>query len=200
METNNMNKLEAIHVRPLSSEERSRAWNNITAQLPSTPVLSPFVFPIRKAISFAAIFIFLVGTVSVSNSARPGQILFPLDTAVERIESSLNSSSQAEHAQERLAEFDEVVGNQPPQDVGATAPRMGKVAAPEADTMMFSVTNDVIAPSPLSDETEQAIITTRTELEKILNDAMLNDDTETVVKVMTTIDEFEAKVEMMRSN
>ena len=199
MEINDMKKLETIHVRPLSNEERSRAWNNIAARLPSTPALSPFVFPLHKALSFAAIFIFLIGTVSASDSARPGQLLFPIDRAVERIETTLDPASQANHAQERLVEFDEIIGSQPPQDAAAPAPRMGKVATPSAETMMFSAAMD--APTQaveLSPGAEQAIATTRAELEAILNKALMDDDAETVAKIIATIDEFETKVQAMR--
>lgn len=212
-----MNKLENIRVRPLSHEERSRAWNGIAARLPSTPVLSPFVFPIYKTVSFAAVFILLIGTVSASDSARPGQLLFPIDIAVERIESSIDSSSQVDHAQERLVEFDAMVESDTIQET-PTATRMEKTAAPmapinprpsdvflegeppseTADMMMFSAVSEGPAPTPLSDETEQAIATTRAELEAILNKALMDDDTETVVKIMATIDEFETKVQVMR--
>ncbi len=213
-----MKKLENIRIRPLSNEERSRAWNSIASRLPSTPVLSPFVFPIHKVVSFAAVFIFLIGTVSASDSARPGQLLFPVDIAVERIESSLDSSSQADHAQERLAEFDQTVTVKTDDQEVPTAARMEKAAAPmapinprpsdvflegepaseAADMMMFSVVRDGPAPTPLSVETEQTITTTRAALEEILNKALMSDNTETVVEIMATIDEFEAKVRVMR--
>lgn len=224
METNDMKKIENIRIRPLSNEERSRAWNGIASRLPSTPVLSPFVFPLHKTLSFAAIFIFLIGTVSASDSARPGQLLFPIDIAVERIESSIDSSSQVDHAQERLIEFDAIVGSdviqETPQET-PTAARMEKAAAPiapinpqpsdvflegepasgAADMMMMSSTvSDGPAPTPLSDEIEQAIATTRAELEEILNKALMDDDTETVVEIMATIDEFEAKVNTLRGS
>lgn len=209
-----MKKLENIRVRPLSNEERSRAWNSIASQLPSTPVLSPFVFPLHKTLSFAAIFIVLIGTVGASNNARPGQLLFPIDIAVERVETSLDSSSQVDHARERLAEFDATVGSDVIQETPA-AIRMEKAAAPvtsspadaplqaepaseASDMMMFSAMRAAPAPTPLSDEIEQAIATTRVELEEILNKALMDDDTETVVEIMATIDEFEAKVQMMR--
>ena len=215
-----MRKLENIRIRPLSNEERSRAWNNIASQLPSTPVLSPFVFPIHKVVSFAAIFIFLIGTVSASDSSRPGQLLFPIDIAVERIESSLDSSSQVNHAQERLVEFDATVGSDETIQETPTAARMEKTAAPiapinprpsdvflegeptseTADMMMFSVVNSGPAPTPLSDETEQAITTTRAALEEILNKALMGDDTQTVVEIMATIDEFETKVNTLRGS
>ncbi len=211
-----MKKIENIRIRPLSNEERSRAWNGIASRLPSTPALSPFVFPLHKTLSFAAIFIFLIGTVSASDGARPGQLLFPIDIAVERIESSIDSSSQVDHAQERLIEFDAMVGSNVIQETPAAA-RMEKAAAPvtsspadaplqaepaseASDMMMFSAMRAAPAPTPLSDETEQAIATTRAELEEILNKALMDDDTETVVEIMATIDEFEAKVNTLRGS
>lgn len=219
-----MKKIENIRIRPLSNEERSRAWNGIASRLPSTPALSPFVFPLHKTLSFAAIFIFLIGTVSASDGARPGQLLFPIDIAVERIESSIDSSSQVDHAQERLIEFDAMVGSdviqETPQET-PTAARMEKAAAPiapinpqpldvflegepasgAADMMMMSsAVSDGPAPTLLSDETEQAIATTRAKLEEILNKALMDDDTETVVEIMATIDEFEAKVNTLRGS
>ncbi len=200
-----MKKLEQIHIRPLSEEERSRAWNNIAARIPSTPVLSPFVFPVRKALSMAVVFVFIVGTVGASNSARPGQVLFPLDVAIERVESSLDSSSQADHARERLAEFDQIVGVEGTEtqvaNDAAQAPipvRMEKSAPPQADTTMMFAAMEAPEPVRLSDEVEQAIEKTRTELEKILNAATFKGDTETVIKITATIEEFETKVRMMR--
>ncbi|MDQ5928130.1 MAG: hypothetical protein QG633_568, partial [Patescibacteria group bacterium] len=77
----------------------------------------------------------------------------------------------------------------------------GEPASGAADMMMMSsAVSDGPAPTLLSDETEQAIATTRAKLEEILNKALMDDDTETVVEIMATIDEFEAKVNTLRGS
>lgn len=202
METNDINKLERIRIRSLSQEERSRSWSGIKTRLSSTPTLSPFTFPIHKAISFAAVFMLVIGTVSVSDTARPGQTLFPIDIAVERVASSIDPSSRVDHAHERLAEFDQTLESDAAQnDSGPQMPpagQMEKAASPEADTVMMFATTEAPLLRPLSEDVEQIIEKTRHELEKILNDAAFKGDEETVIEIVAIIDAFETKVRMMR--
>lgn len=206
-----MHNLEHIRTRPLSHDEQSRAWNNIEQRLATTPAQSPFVFPLQKALSLAFAFVVIVGVVGVSDSAQPGDILFPLDTAVERVESTLNPSSRAGHAHERLEEFAAITQSDETsvamKESTADMTRTASAPAQEsADMLTFSamsgssVSDDAMASPPLPEHIERAIETTRTELESLLSEALMRGDQDTISEILTTIEIFEVRVASLRAS
>lgn len=206
--TNDLHNLEHIRTRPLSLDEQSRVWGGIEQRLDTTPAQSPFVFPMHKALSFAFAFVVIVGVVGVSDSAHPGDILFPLDTTVERVESSLRPASRASHAQERLAEFTTLTQttNAPIAMKSGQADMIRSTgeAAPEmADTLMFSsmVADDTApVPTPLPEHIEQAVESTRAELEALLSEALMRGNEQTINEILMTIELFEAHVASLRAS
>ncbi len=205
MERDPLHTLEHIKIKPLSETERAAIWVSVKSKLATTPVESPFSLPAlfsSKALAYAFAFLVVFGTVGASNSAAPGSPLFPLDLAVERVESSIDPASRADHARERLDEFNQTLGIEPEtvESDGADL-RMQKNALPEAEntTMMaFSVSDDAAQKSApvrqLPPEMQEAIDNTRRELLKIEAEATLKGDFETLTEIQTTIAEFEARV------
>lgn len=206
-----MHNLEHIRTRPLSHDEQSRVWNNIEQRLATTPAQSPFVFPLRKALSLAFAFVVIVGVVDVSHSALPGDTLFPIKRSVERVESTLNPSARAGHAQERLREFIAITQSDETsiamKESTADMTRTASAPAQEsADMLTFSamsgssVSDDATASATLSEHIEQAIETTRTELESLLSEALMRGDQDTISEILTTTEIFEAHVASLRAS
>ncbi|MBP9772133.1 MAG: hypothetical protein KBD16_04425 [Candidatus Pacebacteria bacterium] len=201
----NPHNLENIRVRPLSDAEQSRSWSAIKMRMPETAIISPVSFFSYKAFSLAAVFVIVLGGVGFADSARPGQLLFSVDRAVESIETSIDSSANAKHARERLSEFDEVI----PQNDTTLADmdvstRMQKSAAPEAPIVeseaaaMFMALDATVAEETALDPETQALVNqTRMELLKLEADATLRDDEETLREIQNTIAEFEARVQTL---
>lgn len=210
-----MNNLEHIRIKELSSEERSRVWSSLETKLPETPVRSPFVqsttdrpwvgFPMHKALSLAFAFVLIVGTVGISDSARPGDTLFPIDRAVERVEATLNPSSRARHAQERFEEFASLVGSPTGAGVAMKAGDMAELSrtsAPQAEmAAMFALVDDASAPTPqpLDEETEAHIETTRLEIEMLLGKALMQGDQTTINEILAIQEAFEQYVASLRA-
>lgn len=206
-----MKHIDNITIRQLSTEERNRSWDAISAQLATTPTQSPFAFPLQKAFSLAFAFVVIVGVVGISDSANPGDILFPLDTAVERIESTINPSSRANHAQERLEEF---VASTQSGDVSvtmkespaSTARTTNAPAQESADMLAFSAISDspahdaTMVSVQLPEHVEQSIHIARVELESLLSEALMRGDQETINDILITIEMFEEYATSLRAS
>lgn len=102
----------------LSAEERARIVRRLEAGMAAAPAASPysFIFTRTSMIPLAIALIVLLGaggTVAASDSARPGDLLFPLDRAVEDARLALASEDdkldlRIRFADERLREFESV--------------------------------------------------------------------------------------------
>lgn len=102
----------------LSAEERARIVRRMEAGVAAAPAASPysFIFTRTSMIPLAIALIVLLGaggTVAASDSARPGDFLFPLDRAVEDARLALASEDdkldlRIRFADERLREFESV--------------------------------------------------------------------------------------------
>ncbi len=120
----------------LSPSERSRAWQNIHASLTPQPLRSPYSHVTwlshASLIRVLAVIALVVGggvTTVAAHEARPGDALFPLDRALERIELKLARSEERRneiaiaHAEERLSELKILIhtsGSTTPYSVTAT--------------------------------------------------------------------------------
>lgn len=111
-------RLKGVKFRELSESESRSAWDKISVNLDGRPA---FLFPTLLAnkksmiplLIGALIFASAGGTVAASNSAVPGDALFGIDRAVERVELALAGSGKAEiklkHANERLEEVEKLI-------------------------------------------------------------------------------------------
>ncbi|MEY3783703.1 MAG: hypothetical protein RLZZ230_25 [Candidatus Parcubacteria bacterium] len=117
------------NARPELSESVSLSlWNNIESKLnPSTPVIQPTPSPFTKLFSFkntysmtslALLLILALGggaTAFASDAARPGDILFPVERAIENLQLRLTLNAEAHDAlvqkltDERLAELRSII-------------------------------------------------------------------------------------------
>lgn len=113
-------KLKNMSPKPLTPEEKTKAWSFIRQRiaLERQKEFSGYRFPLfdifarRKAVAFAAVVILLgssLATAAAADSAKPGDFLFPLDLASERIRITLASDTKKDElrlkfAQERVNE------------------------------------------------------------------------------------------------
>lgn len=120
-EKNISNKIDSV--RPsLTENERLSVWKEVSAKLPSgQPVVSPFSVKnvLHKIMNPMIILLVLLlgggGTALASNSARPGDILFPIDRSIENLQLKLASSEEEKtqltkkFTEERLQELREII-------------------------------------------------------------------------------------------
>lgn len=113
-------KLKNMSPKPLTPGEKTRAWSFIRQRiaLERQKEFSGYRFPLfyifarRRAMAFAAVVILLgssLATAAAADSANPGDFLFPLDLASERIRIILASDTKKDElrlkfAQERVDE------------------------------------------------------------------------------------------------
>jgi hypothetical protein len=116
---NQKNKINVFESqRPeLSREKKDDLWSAIENDIKNSPVPSPFLFNFinqkRMITAFAALVLMfgVGGTVYASNEARPGDLLFPIDQAIEEIRLAVVGNDddrarlQIQFAEERLAEL-----------------------------------------------------------------------------------------------
>jgi hypothetical protein len=109
----------------LSAAEEAELWQRIAPQVGvPTPVPSPYVFAsffkTRAMIPLLIALMVMVGaggTVAVSEAAKPGDVLFPIERVVERTRLALASDERASQlrstfAAERLAELEAILSEE----------------------------------------------------------------------------------------
>ncbi len=189
-----LQRLDHIKTRPLSERERADVWLSIKSKLATTPTAFPFSFFSRKVLVYALAFIVIVGTVGASNSARPGSPLFSVDLAVERVESAVDPASRADHARERLAEFESVVGSE--TFITTSETRQAKTLAPAESMPMAMMAMDSAGEQSVHElppEIQKVVDAARQELRAIEAEATLKGDAETLTEIQVVIVEFEAR-------
>lgn len=124
-EFDNTEKMLDSHRPTLSANQKAEMWNRIESSLPvenAKPIPSPFLFSFITTRPMAPIALALVlmlgvggaGTVAASENAKPGDLLFPIDRAVEDFRLALASDERsaelrAEFARERLLELRQII-------------------------------------------------------------------------------------------
>ncbi len=122
-------KIASVAPEALSEAEQNAVWNAVSSRIASgqsvpSPFI-PFVFTSKTMIPIALMIALLFGaggTVAASDSARPGDILFPLDRAIEDFRLSLadedgKNKLRIKFADERLREFDEIADDSSDDEV-----------------------------------------------------------------------------------
>lgn len=100
----------------LSEKEQSTLWSQISLHMPQPPLMFPFIWfavPRHMALAFVVVLVVMSGGVSIvrADNARPGDALFPLDRALERLELRLAQTTDdkarvgVKHAEERITEL-----------------------------------------------------------------------------------------------
>lgn len=113
--------LNTISVRDLDESEKKIIWNNIQANLKtSSKSISLWLWVksrplIQKATALSLIFGMTATSAWAADSARPGDLLFPLDQAIEKIQLTLATSDskrdelQLQFALERVEEVQQIL-------------------------------------------------------------------------------------------
>ena len=110
--------------RKLTDTERNVLWQGIATRIQSAPVPSPYLqhfFITTKTmiplIVALAVLLSAGGTVAASDDARPGDVLYPLDRAIEDFKLSVAKGQEKDElrikfASERLHEFDSIADDE----------------------------------------------------------------------------------------
>jgi hypothetical protein len=103
----------------LSSEARAGLWARVEKDI-SQPTRSPYMAWVRAHVpALTAVFLVVIsgGTATaLAEHARPGDMLFPIDRAMERLEVKFARSEEKRtrlgvaHAEERISELRELIG------------------------------------------------------------------------------------------
>jgi len=113
--------LSQMKIKPLTKEERERVWQYIMTTIHQPVQASRFSFGelFRKPLMVAMVVVFIlaggsVATVYASDSAKPGDILFSIDRAIEEIQLRLASGQHRTElklgmVQERLEEIQAIL-------------------------------------------------------------------------------------------
>lgn len=118
---NDINEFLNTHTPVLRNAERNAMWKHIDASMETLPTPSPYVewFRLHTRVAVGVLMLALVVTGSATSvfagEARPGDTLFGLDRALERIELALTRTPEARtnvglaHAEERILELRELI-------------------------------------------------------------------------------------------
>lgn len=119
MPHDNFDELMEKHRPTLSEAEVSVLWRNTAKRLPQKSVLSPYVAWVRvhHLAPVAVVLIVLLstgGTVAAAQAARPGDLLFPVERAIERTQLYFASPERevalrTAFANERLFELEDIL-------------------------------------------------------------------------------------------
>lgn len=117
------NRLKHLRARELSEQERNQVWQNIRAGIRNLPLKSNHslkIFNRKPMFNIALILLLLFGgsiaTVSAADNAKPGDILFPVDRAIEDLQLKLSSDEKKtelklKFARERVEEVEKIVAD-----------------------------------------------------------------------------------------
>lgn len=122
MQNENIDALLEANRPRLTAEERARVWDKVAKRIAEPeprPILSPYWNPImsKSMTPFVIALMIIVGaggTVAAAESSRPGDVLFPLEQATERVRLAVASEAKADalrtqFASERLAELQAIL-------------------------------------------------------------------------------------------
>ncbi len=161
----------------LTPAQKNELWDKIEAAgVSKQPVPSPYQFAFRFKKSVASVIAVVVvllgvgGTATASESARPGDLLFPIDQAIEDVRLALARSDENEarlkiaFAEERLAELRSLLNEGSVDDSslnqGATVTQFEAEADVFFDTTIVTVEiNDRKTAFETTATTKEAVIT-----------------------------------------
>jgi len=138
--------LSQMKIKPLTKEETERVWQYIvtTIHQPASASRFSIIDIIRKPFMWMAIVAFVlfggsVATAYASDNAKPGDLLFSIDRAIEEIQLKLASSQQRTElklsmVQERLDEIQEILAESDTGEEPAESPEGIQAGPPPATT------------------------------------------------------------------
>lgn len=172
----------------LSAVQKEALWTQIESSLVvPTPIPTPFLFTFIQTRYMASFILALMlvlgstGTVMASNSARPGDLLYPIDRATETVEGSflrgdVKAHFTAELAQERVDELHALLNDDTKKDKEGNLSDEGKKNSNEAAVLALKMVDDI----HLNNEArQQLLMKLRAELKGVdvgVSDDRLKDD------------------------
>ena len=119
---NNLDEMLETTRPVLAKDERELLWQKIADRTITAPVPSPYTSFMQSKIFITLAVVLIVavgtaGTVAASESAKPGDLLFPIERAAERARLALASNEravelQSEFAAELLAELQLIIAEE----------------------------------------------------------------------------------------
>lgn len=148
MPQDNFDEFMEKHRPSLSNTEVVALWNASAKRLPKKVVVSPYLAWIRvhHMAPVAIVLVILLGTgttVAASNLAKPGDLLFPIERAVERTQLALVSDERAAElrtafAKERLAELEAIITEEAEDTVSEDGTEVSTVLVSESGEVRIS--------------------------------------------------------------
>jgi hypothetical protein len=183
-------KLKSIRLRGLDGNERDAAWRVILLRKNASNSVLSFNFalkPMTALIIALAVLFSGSGVVIASDAAKPGDALFGIDLAVERVRMSLSGDDNRNElartfAQERLQEIQKLRGDGSVDDDGASSTQ-STAGLTEAEAEIF--TDETVVKLEINDrkvgfltqsKTREAIVTeisAQYDIEKLIVEAKL---------------------------
>lgn len=134
-------RLSGVKFLDLSQSESSEAWSGINSRIENASVFGIFQLQIKTKnmiplLIGALIFASAGGTVAASNSAVPGDLLFPVDRAVENVRLAFAGKNKAKlevkFSEERLDEVDRLIAKARLQAFASTTATSTATSTPKA--------------------------------------------------------------------
>lgn len=150
--------LQRVSPKGLSADEKSMLWSRIETNLEAESFMKAHTRGRGiKVVAVSTIVALLFGggaTVAFADNSRPGDFLFPVDVALEKVQLNLASEEEKDNlriafAQERLEEVRSLVAEITPEPVLALAQTDSTESAPES--MMMTMES-----APMSDFADSA--------------------------------------------
>ncbi|OHA91285.1 MAG: hypothetical protein A2758_02360 [Candidatus Zambryskibacteria bacterium RIFCSPHIGHO2_01_FULL_49_18] len=179
-------KLKSLRFRSLAESEAHDAWNTINARITS----HTFQLSAKRTNMISLLIGVLVfvsgGTAVAANSAVPGDVLFPIDRAVENMRLAFSGKSKAnlkvKFAEERLDEVDKLIAK---ARLSAKATTTVSTSSPQSAT-----TTPKRANGKVSVGVDYAV----SFLNNVAADLAASGDVEASAKIDSVIDRFETLV------
>ncbi len=202
MEHNLDKKLKKLQIQPLSDLERDQMWQRMHAHISEPKPYNIYSLTLIHAhmikiiLSVIILFVGSVATVAASNSAKPGDFLFPIDRAVENVQIKFSSDKnkdklKVKFAHERAEEIEEVLLDSSNDDDIST--NLGQVTA----TSTTPTTTDDISGSQSTQQEriEQAFATALEYIAEVKLELVEKGNTEAVAAIDLIINQLEENIE-----
>jgi hypothetical protein len=138
--------LKSIHIKPLTTEEKIRAWDQIRFGMAQSTAAATSkykqetVSPFKKWAYVAVVFGLTTSSVFAAESSKPGDLLYPVDRAWENVQLTLSPASQQNtlkmnFALERVEEVREILKEVAAQRTATSIKKASLVLTGENNTI-----------------------------------------------------------------
>lgn len=100
-------QLKKIQVSSLTQQEKNFVWKQVSLNMQATPRKDSYKTKaasiLKKSVAISLIFGMTMGTASATDNAKPGELLFPFDRAMENAQLSLSSGEKKDELKVKFA-------------------------------------------------------------------------------------------------